>query len=93
MISSELLQAMATADGNEGVKRKKITHKHTHPKKQTNNKQTKRPKKQPQKKNQIWPTCNFTRAAHFFFFFLYITLQFAVIARQVDDVKIPIFNS
>ena len=35
----------------------------------------------------------YTCSTLFPFFLLYIILQFAVTARQVDDVKIPIFNS
>ena len=35
----------------------------------------------------------YTCSTLFLFFFLYITLQFAVTALQVDDVKLPLFNS
>ena len=96
MISSELLQAMATADGNErGVLRKK-NYSQTHTPQETNKQQTnKKTKKQPQKNIYIDLTNMqlYTCSTIFLFFFLYITLQFVVTALQVDDVKLPLFNS
>ena len=68
-------------------KEKKNTHKLTHIPQETN-------KQQPQKKKKGLTNMQlYTCSTLFPFFLLYIILQFAVTARQVDDVKIPIFNS
>ena len=70
-------------------KEKKITHKHTHPIKQTN-KKTK--EKKTHTHNKTIGLNNVQLYMCRTLFFWSITLQFAVTARQVDDGKIPIFD-
>ena len=73
-------------------KETKNTHKLTHIPQETNKQQPQKKKTQKKKKgltNMQLYTCS----TLFPFFLLYIILQSAVTARQVDDVKIPILNS
>ena len=81
---------MATADGNESVKRKKnYTQTHTPHK---TNKQKDQRKKHTHTHNKTIGLNNVQLYMCRTLFFWSITLQFAVTARQVDDGKIPIFD-
>lgn len=75
--------------------KEKKNYSQTHTPQETNKQQTnKKTKKTTTKKKKRFDQHATLHVQHtFFFFFLDITLQFAVTARQADDVKLPIFNS